>query len=237
MRVSLVTGLILVCASSVTIANGDIDQLDSLSQDEFRLLSRDLGSVFNEDARTQGQHTRTSGFDFGVDLISTRFQHGDLIDRASSDRFASEVTMPRLHFRKGFGGIDLGAFYSTLPSSNIQLMGAEARYSLLDGNRGTPAIWLRGTVSRSTSIDQLDVDTTGVELSISKGFANFTPYAGWGRVWVKSTPNAGALTEENFSEEKYFLGATLNFGVFNMDLEGDRTGDSTSYSLKFGWRF
>ncbi len=227
----------LVSVSAIATANGDIDQLDSLTQSEFRLLSEDLGNAFNDGTRTTDHPLKSRSFDFGIDVISTRFQHGELLDRISSDRFSSEITMPRLHLRKGFGGGDLGAFYSSVPSSNIQLFGAEARYSLLNGGRTSPAIWLRGTVSRLTTVDQLDVDTTGVELSISKGFSNFTPYAGWGRVWVKSSPNAGALTEEDFSEEKYFLGATLDFGVFNMDLEGDRTGDSTSYSLKFGWRF
>ncbi len=232
-------GLLVAAASTTAFAaGGDIDQLDLLSQSDFRLLSEDLGAALSYKAVTPAEPLGITGFDVGLEVVNTRLEHGDLFDRASSDDVSDNLLIPRLHLHKGLpGGVDLGAFYSAVPGSNITLWGAEARYAFLEGGTLTPALSLRGTYSRLTGVDQLDVDTTGVELSVSKGFANFTPYAGLGRVWVRSNPNAGALEDEDFSKEKYFLGANLNFGIFNMDLEGDRTGDTTSYSLKFGWRF
>ena len=238
MRTPILAGIALLSASTFAVGDGDIDQLEMLSQSEFRLLSKDLGATLSYKAITPAEPLGETGFDFGLDWVETRLERADLLDRASSGSYSSSISIPRLHLQKGLpGGVDLGAFYSAHPDSNIQLWGAEARYAFFKGGTFAPAVSLRGSVSRLTGVDQLDVDTTGLELSISKGFANITPYAGWGKVWIKSTPNAGALSEEDFSEEKYFLGASLNFGVFNLDLEGDRTGDTTSYNLKFGWRF
>ena len=76
-----------------------------------------------------------------------------------------------------------------------------------------------------------------VDLSISKGFVMLTPYAGVGQVWVDSSPNAGALTQESFTQGKVFAGANLNLGLINFALEADKTGEATSYSLKMGIRW
>lgn len=238
MKSRVLIGLLALSACTHVAAEGDIDQLNLLSQSEFRLFSRDLGAALSYKAVTPAEPLGTTGFDLGLAIVNTRLENGDLFDRASSDDVSDTIYIPRLHLHKGLpGGIDLGAFYSAMPGSNIAFWGAEARYAFLKGGALSPALSLRGTYSRLSGVDQLDIDTTGLELSVSKGFANFTPYAGLGKVWVKSTPYAGSLVEEDFSEEKYFLGVNLNFGIFNMDLEGDRTGDTTSYSLKFGWRF
>lgn len=240
MKISATVGLVtVITASSIAWAGGDVDRIDVLSQSEFRLFSRDLGAALSDNTVPPAEALGVAGFDFGLELVNSRLEYGDLFNPASSDDASDTIYIPKLHLHKGLpSGVDLGAFYSTVPGSSIAFWGAEARYAFLKGSALSPAVALRGTYSRLSGVDQLEMDTTGVELSISKDFANVTPYAGLGRVWIRSTPiNTANLAEEDFSEEKYFLGANLNFGVFNMDLEGDRTGDTTSYNLKFGWRF
>jgi hypothetical protein len=103
-----------------------------------------------------------------------------------------------------------------------------------------PAIALRGSYTQLAGVDQLDFNTKGADLSISKGFAMFTPYAGIGKVWVTSTPKniVGATpSEESLSENKYFVGVNMNFVLINVAVEADKTGDATSYGLKLGFRF
>jgi hypothetical protein len=106
-----------------------------------------------------------------------------------------------------------------------------------------PAIGLRGNFTKVSGIDQIDFDTRGLDLSVSKGFVVATPYAGIGRVWVKSDPkgtvNVGGVTlsKEEFELNKFFIGVGLKFGLFNLNLEGDRTGDVTAFSAKAGLRF
>jgi hypothetical protein len=78
----------------------------------------------------------------------------------------------------------------------------------------------------------------GLDASISKGFAFFTPYAGIGTVRVSSKPrNVPVLQKERFDRTKVFVGSNLNFGLLNLALEADRTGNVSSYGMKFGLRF
>ena len=117
------------------------------------------------------------------------------------------------------------------------MWGAELRYALLTGGVATPALALRGSYSTLQGVSQLDFNTKGVDLSISKGFTLVTPYAGLGKVWVNSTPvGVPLLVKEDFSYSKVFAGVNLNFGLVNLAVETDKTGDATSYSVKFGWR-
>jgi hypothetical protein len=84
----------------------------------------------------------------------------------------------------------------------------------------------------------LGLTTKSLDISVSKGFAIFTPYAGIGRVWVDSTPDAATgLTNESFQQGKIYVGGNLNFGVANVALEYDKTGSAPSYSAKLGFRF
>ena len=135
-------------------------------------------------------------------------------------------------------GFDVGASYATAPDTNINVWGAEVRYALVAGGVATPAVGLRGTYSKLSGVDQLDLNTKGIELTISKGFAFFTPYAGIGHIWTTSDPvGVSGLQEEKISDNKRYVGANLNFGVGNFAVEADKTGNVTSYSVKFGFRF
>jgi hypothetical protein len=87
-------------------------------------------------------------------------------------------------------------------------------------------------------VNQLDLDTKGIDLSISKGILNFTPYGGVGRVWVKSTPNGiVGLAGESFGLNKVFVGVNINMLLLNFAVEADRTGEATSFGVKAGLRF
>jgi hypothetical protein len=134
-------------------------------------------------------------------------------------------------------GFDIGLTYAAIPGSNIRYTGGELRYAILKGGVASPALAVRGSITRLSGVDQLAFDTRGIDVSISKGLALLTPYAGIGRVWIESTPNVSGLQKEEFSLTKVFVGVGMNFAVLNVNLQADRTGDASSYSLKLGWRF
>lgn len=239
MKRALTTLVILIAASNPVHAANDIDQINLLIQQEFRLLSEDLTAAASYKGVIPAKPLGITGFDIGLEVSATKPEHKDAWERAVSGGASDTVYVPKLHLHKGLPlGFDIGAFYSSVPGSNIELWGAELRYAILAGGVLEPALGLRATYTKLTGVDELDFHTTGLELLISKGFAIFTPYAGAGNVWTTSTPvGVNNVTEEEFNSGKYFVGANLNLGVANFALEADKTGSTTSYSAKLGFRF
>jgi hypothetical protein len=231
-------GILLAAASPVHAAD-NIDQINQLPQTQFRELSEDLGAALSYKAVTPAEPLGITGFDLGVEVTATKIRHTDAWDRATSGSAPGTVYVPKLHLHKGLPlGFDIGAFYSSVPNSNIRLWGGELRYAIIRGGAATPALGVRGTYSKLSGVDQLDFHTTGLELTVSKGLLMFTPYAGLGREWISSKPvGVASLSKEEFSQGKYFLGGNFNLGLANLALEADRTGGATSYGLKLGLRF
>lgn len=217
----------------------EINTLGALVQPEFKLFSEDLGAALSYKAVIPAEPLGITGFDLGLEVTSTEMKSSALWSKATGGGSApSSLIVPKLHVHKGLPlNIDVGAFYSAVPTTNIKLYGGELRYAILEGGVAMPAVAIRGSVSKLTGVDQLSFGTKGLDISISKGFAMFTPYAGLGRVWVDSTPNVVPLVKESFRQNKVFVGGNLNFGLMNLALEYDKTGSAQSYSAKLGFRF
>ena len=228
---------VLACLAQPVWA-ADISHLQLLTQPQFRLFSEDLGSALSYKAVTPAAPLGVTGFDLGLEVTSTKMQNTGLWSTVTGDSLNSMI-VPKLHVFKGLPlNIDVGAFYSAIPSSNIKLYGGEVRYAILEGGVAQPAVGIRGALTKMSGVSQLDLNTKSLDLSISKGFAMFTPFAGVGAVWVDSTPNGiPTLTSESFHQNKVFAGGNLNFGVANVALEYDKTGSAPSYSAKLGFRF
>lgn len=231
--------LVTLLAAGTAQADTTIDQLNQLLQQEFRLLSEDLGATASYKGVIPATPLGITGFDIGVEVTGTKLAHKDAWERATSGTVPGTVYVPKLHVHKGLPlGFDVGAFYSSVPSSNIKLWGAEVRYAILKGGVAQPALGVRGTYSKLTGVSDLNFHTTGLELLISKGLTIFTPYAGVGRVWTTSEPvGISNITKEEFAQGKYFVGGNVNFGLANIALEADKTGGATSYGAKLGFRF
>ncbi len=237
-RLALVSLALAVMATPTHAAN-DLDNIGGLSQSEFRLLSEDLGAALSYKPVLPAEPLGVTGFDIGLETTVVNLENSGVFDIAISGGAPSTLVIPKVHAHKGLPfGIDVGAFLATVPDSNINLWGAELRYAILKGGTATPAVAVRGSYTKLNGVDELKFDTTGLDISISKGFTFLTPYAGAGKVWVKSTPQGiPGLTEEDFNVTKYFVGLNMNFAFVNIAFEGDQTGDTTSYSAKLGWRF
>ena len=215
-----------------------INTLQLLTQSEFKLFSEDLGAALSYKAATPAEPLGITGFELGVGATSTEMKNPQLWTKATGSELKTMI-LPKLYIYKGLPfDIDVAAFYSRVPTTNIKLTGLELRYAILAGGVASPAVAVRGSMTKLSGVNQLSLGTKNLDVSISKGFAIFTPYAGVGSVWVDSTPNgAGSLKKETFRQSKIFAGANINMGFSNFVLEYDKTGSSASYSAKLGFRF
>jgi hypothetical protein len=217
----------------------EIDRLGAIGQADFRRLSEDLGGALAYRAQTPTEPLGTTGFDLGAALTVARIRNVELLERVTSDDASDNIPVPSVRLHKGLPlGFDVGVAYASVPSSNLEYIGGELRYALLLGGVTAPAIGLRGSLTRLRGIDELEVNTRGLDVSISKGFALLTPYAGVGRVWVESDPKGvPGLSKEEFELDQVFLGIGFGLGLFNINLEADKTGDVEGFSIKAGLRF
>ena len=231
-------------AAALTLASGlaaaaDINTLNLLNQAEFKGLSEDMGAALSYKPLIPSESLGITGFDIGLAVTATTLKNKDTWSKAAGGAdIPATLPVPTLRVHKGLPfDIDIGASFSSVPTTGISLIGGELRWAALAGSTLTPAIALRLSATSMTGVDQLKLRTTGFDVSISKGFALLTPYAGIGTVQVKSTPNGTALASESLSQSKVFAGANINLGLMNLALEGDKTGKATSYGVKIGLRF
>jgi hypothetical protein len=221
-------------------ALAEIDQLQTLSQQEFRALSEDLGAALSYKALAPAAPLGITGFDIGVAATATRIRNRDLFNRATGgDDFPSTVVVPSLRVSKGLPfDLDASLMYSAVPKTGMSLWGGALSWAFVPGNVALPALGVRVTHTRLFGVDQLDFNATGLEGLVSKGFGPLTPYGGVGQVWSASTPHSSTgLRRESFSQTKVFAGLGFNIALLNFGVEWDRTGGMNSYGARLGLKF
>ncbi len=240
MKKLLPLSCLLALAAQPAFAANNLTNVGALGQSSFRALSEDLGSALSYKAITPAEPLGVTGFDLGIEVTSTKMTKSEQAWKTATNSTSGLGTLyvPKLHVSKGLPfNIDIGAFYSAIPTTNIKLTGYELRYAPLPGGVATPAVAVRASYTKLGGVDQMDFSTKGLDVSISKGFAMFTPYAGVGQVWVNSKATVGTLAAENFTQSKVFAGININLGLTNIALEGDKTGGTSSYGMKLGFRW
>ncbi len=233
----------------------ELDQLLTQSQadatNRFEAATKDLGAMFSYKAiipaEPLGGGVIPVGFDIGVEVTASQLANKDVWGEGvlPSGLDLDYLPVPKIHAHVGIPfGIDFGAVYSAIPGGDIAFAGGEVRYSFVSGNVAIPAVAVRGAYTTVLGVDQLDLTTKSVEISISKGFLMVTPYLGAGVVFVNSALTAKDPTvalflpeDQSLQMSKVFGGANLNLGLMNFAFEADKTGDALAYSLKFGFRF
>ncbi len=214
-------------------------------QSGFRALSEEFGAALSYKPVTPAAPLGITGFDIGLEASSTDMSTNaktawqNLIPGTS----VPTLVIPKLYVAKGLPfDIDVAAFYSAVPTTSITLSGAAISYAIIGGGMALPAVTIRGAITHLGGIDELSFSTKSLDISISKGFLGFTPYAGVGEVWVtSSTSNAAAqavgITSESFNQPKVYVGLNINLGLPNFAIEGDTTGGISTYSAKLGLRW
>lgn len=233
-----------LAALAATAASGtwaaDINSLQLLNQQQFRLVSEDVGAALSFKPLLPSEALGITGFDVGVAVTGTKLKNVALLERAASgSNIPDTLPVPTLRAHKGLPlNIDVGLMYSEIPDTNMKYVGGELRWAVLPGSTVLPAVAIRVSATQLQGVDQWKMDTQGIDVSVSKGFAFATPYIGTGIVRVKSTPQGvPTLSAEKFNQTKVFGGVNLNFGLMNLAFEVDTTDSRQSAGVKLGLRF
>lgn len=210
----------VIVALSLAIFGGtqamakDINFRGSITQGEFKELTREAGAAISYKNTAPAEPLGIVGFDAGIEVSAADISSSRYWNEAFNGDAPSYLVMPKLRVRKGLPlGIDIGAMYSYVPDSNVKLFGFEVSKAILDGTAATPALGVRATYTKLTGVNDLDLQTAGIDASISKGFLFLTPYAGIGGVWISSEAKGNlkavlnpALESEDVFQPRYFAG-------------------------------
>ena len=167
MKKLLVLTATLALAQPALAGNIDLGTLNS--QAEFRNVSEDLGSALSYKGVVPAESIGVTGFDLGLEVTQTDLAKSAALWNTLTGSDISKLYVPKLHVTKGLPlDIDIGAFFSAVPSTDIKLYGGELRWAFLPGSTTMPAVAVRGSLTKLTGVNQLALGTKGVDLSISK---------------------------------------------------------------------
>lgn len=208
-------------------------------QSYFHDLSKEMGLAISYVPMEPAAPLGILGFDVGVEASFVSIHNNEPYWTQVTSSPPSTLIVPKLHVNLGLpAGIDLGVIYSSVPNSNVSLIGADLKFAILEGSVATPAIALRGSFTKLNGVSDLNLNTAGVDLSMSKGFGPVTPYGGIEEVFIQSsaTNTALGLNSESINTFKGFIGAKLSLMIVNIVGQAD-LGELPIYSLRlnFGW--
>jgi hypothetical protein len=228
------------CAAFVAPAQAaDLNTLQNLNQAQFRLLSEDIGSLAAYKPLIPSEATGFTGFDLGGAVGISQIKNKNEFQIATNNEDApGTLNSVSLRANKGLPfDLDIGASATTVLDTNVQVYGGDIRWAAVLGGAVIPAVSLRLGYTAISGVDQLDLDALSYDISVSKGFAFITPYAGIGQVKIKSTPINVGLQAEDFNLTRIFAGTNIALGLMNFVLEVDKTGDAAHLGMKLGIRF
>jgi hypothetical protein len=195
----------------------DITFTTAISQSDFRSFSKEAGAAFSYRNVAPTEPLGATGFDAAIEASAVDIKSNSAYWKSAFNGNApSYLWFPRIRARKGLPfGIDIGAMYSFVPDTNIKVYGFELSKSILDGSLATPAIGVHGTYTRLAGVDELDMQTAGLDASISKGVLFLTPYGGAGAVYVHSRAkndfeSLSRLRTENIWQPRVFAGVKVS---------------------------
>jgi hypothetical protein len=234
----------------------------------FRALSKDLGLVFAPRFLAPAETLGQAGFDVGAEFSFTSVNTGADHWRAleSQDPGAGFAT-GQLHVRKGLPfSFEIGGTLMHLFESEMYAVGTELKFALNEGFFYLPDLAVRGTFNTVVGSSDLNLLTTGFDVSISKSFGvvgvvNITPYAGYNHLVIFSSsrlldvspedPTPPTINEDGDLEfqpefvfdtqqqqvNRFFGGTRFLFGVLALTLEADISETAQTYSARVSFDF
>lgn len=227
---TIFTGLPVFCndISIKPLVSGDVSR-----------LAKDLNNLVSFRQAGPSEPTGLLGFELKP-LVNFVDSDNDLVwNNALTGGAPGNLTAPQLIVTKGLPfKADLSARAGKILDTDMEFMGGFLKYSILEGSMLTPALSIGGGYTKITGASDFDASLYEAQISLSKGIANFTPYAGvsWSR--LKLTPAASTgHSEVEDDQVRSFAGFRFSFlPMAWMNLEYGK-GDSSSLAASFSIGF
>jgi hypothetical protein len=213
MKKILSLALLAVMAAAGNSMAWDIHIPAGFGQGEFKDLTREFGSAIAYRNLAPAEPLGITGFDVAAQASFINIDKEAAQWKKVTNEAPSYIVYPSVRARKGLPfGIDVGAMYSYVANTDIQLYGAEISKAILEGGIASPALGIRGSYTRLAGAGDLSLQTAGIDASISKGFIFVTPYAGGGMLWLdgKSNSNVVSLKSESLWQPRGFVGVKIS---------------------------
>lgn len=211
-----------------------------MAQPQFDAVSQQAGTLITYRAMAPAEPGGWIGFDISVAASAVKIDSALWDSVIPTENITSDyVYVPSIRARKGLPlGFDIGASYSQVPGSDIQVLGGEVQWSWWDGSVATPAFAFRGHYSTLLNSDELNLTSYGADAVLSKGFAMFTPYVGIGAVAMESEytgtlPANQTLQKFTDTSPRYFGGLRMTLALFQITADIEYLEEPV-YSLKLG---
>jgi len=228
---------VALCLPGVAAADQQLDQLSNLIDSQFKSYAENLSAAQSHKAIKRHDNSGATALDFGFELATAKIERNSFLEEYTFKDTPDTLYIPKFQINTGQGnGWNASAFYSSVPQSDIEIYGGEVRYALTSSERYVPQVQVRGTYSQLTGVEDMLVTSTGVELSISKGFSGITPYAGFGTTRVDGAYELDGYTSR-LSHNKYFMGLQFDLGLMSFSAETEQTGATATTRAKMGWHF
>jgi hypothetical protein len=201
----------------------------------YKELANDIAAVSAKKNLNWAEPMGLVGFDIAASVTATSIESGAVFEEiADAELMGGNFYTTTVNVMKGLpGGFDIGAQLSKAIDGDFDAQGVELRYAILDGTFATPALGLSLSYDRA-SVGDYDYKGYGVDLTLSKGFANVTPYVGVGRL-EGDVEFEGAKMDVKLN--KLFAGVNINLLFADLLVAVNQLEDNTSYSVKLGFTF
>ena len=240
-RIFVTLLLLIIYTQPAFAAKYDLEFALGATNDAFKDIVHETGALIAYRGIAPAEPSGITGFDVGVE-VSVVDINSDSWDFIISDA-PGALAVPKLHVRKGLPfNLDVGAIYSKVPESNIELFGAELQWAALEGSTVLPAVAIRGSFSQLNGVDDFDLSTYALDAVISKGFLMFTPYAGIGMVSIAGEYTGEDpfvkpfLKDQDFTDVRYFAGVQMSMAIIRLTLDAE-FGEATVYTGKLSVGF
>jgi len=231
---------VLLCGLTTAVSAKDVEItptcVGAVCQQAFDSVAEDLVAVIDYKALGPAEATGLTGFGIGAVMSYVPVDVEADWQQVTGQDF-SGLGLVGLQVTKGLPlDLDIGAFYTTVPGTDVDVYGAEVRYAFLPGSTTMPALSLRGSYVTVAGVDSFDLESKALELAFSKGFGPITPYVGVGYVWgeAEADPSTG-LRKAEVEDTKATIGVRLSLGLFELTPEVGQVGDNVTYALRLGF--